>query len=298
MRPRLPIPDSCYQSTIESSARLVDNWRESYKLLLQYGPPEVVGSAPDNINDSIVEDSKLKWLFRNFASFSSGYKYIKKHNASYLRIWKGGNNFIRRNIEHFMGEGSKDMKAMDGDRLENSKCIFTFIRDPIQHFLSGYNEFEFRTLKHDINMEEQCPKCSYIHFPTGSENRFWAFLYDLLSFNILRCNSQRCDLSHESIKHFFPMSGVLRYGPRIDFLGRTETMEDDWYKLQEECFGLAPDQVIDADTSLGQHYSSKDPYSVYGPAKKVVKENLHVEKILKNILAEDYLCFFGTYDLQ
>jgi len=296
MRPKLPIPDSCYQSTFQSSARLVDNWKESYKLLLQYGPPEVVGSAPDNIDDTIVEDTKLKWLLKNYASFSSGYKYINKHNASYLRVWKGGNNFIRRNIEK-MYDYTKDIKALKDDKLKNSKCIFTFIRDPIQHFLSGYNEFEYRPLKHAIDMEKLCPNCTYTHFPTGSENRFWAFLYDLLSFNILRCDSQRCINPHDAIRHIFPMNGVLRYVPRVDFLGRTETMAEDWYRLQEECFGLAPDQILDADTALGQHKSSTDPYNVYGPAKKVVRENLHVEKILKNILSEDYLCFFGTYDL-
>jgi hypothetical protein len=92
-------PDSCYQSTFQSSARLIENWKELFKVLLQYGPPEVVGSAPDNIDDTIVEDTKLKWLLKNYASFSSGYKYINKHNASYLQVWKGGNNFIRRNIE-------------------------------------------------------------------------------------------------------------------------------------------------------------------------------------------------------
>ena len=165
--------------------------------------------------------------------------------------------------------------------LKDSHCIFTFVRDPIKHFLSGYNEFEYRTI---TTNKSGCPRCTYHEWPVGSQHRFWAFLHDLLSLNLIGADG--------NIIHIFPMSGILHHYPRVDFVGSVENMAEDWKRLQRECFKTGEADLVEFDESVGQHDSSSDPFGVYKTAKDVVKESPIVEQVLRKILDEDYHCFY------
>lgn len=292
----MPIPPSCFQNTTESDERLVENWRRSYALLLKYAPPQVISvaaAAPSSsIDNKLSDNNKLHWLFKEYSSFSSGYRYIYDLNASYLRIWKAGNDAIRFNLEASYGKrGSKEYMPR-ASRIHQSKCIFTFVRDPVQHFISGYNEYEFRAMS-DLNSTAHCEHCIYDKFPKGSEERFWGFLLDFLSFNFLKCSNDRCQNINVEIRHVFPMSGVLKSYSRVDFVGSIENMVDDWRGLHTECLHTSKCQSFSIDKSIGLHKSSSDPYGLYTTAKNVVRESQVVREILRSILEEDYRCFGG-----
>ena len=73
----------------------------------------------------------------------------------YVIMWKGANNQIRGledNFVKYLGTAHRENFHMrKHDLLPNEAgidkpCIYTAVRDPIQHFLSGYNEIEYREL--------------------------------------------------------------------------------------------------------------------------------------------------------
>lgn len=289
----MPIPASCFQHNNQTEQRLLENWRRSYGILLQHAPPGVLRYAPNDIDDMLSLDSVQHWLSGDYSSFSSGFTYIYPLSSSYLRVYKAANNAIRYNLNAIYGSrASKDYFPRSASKVDQSKCIFTFVRDPVQHFLSGYNEYEYRANM----MKFHCADCLYDSFPEGSEERFWAFLLDLLSFKFLRCfPTGGCHIVNGQLRHVYPMSSMLKSYSKVDFVGSIENMGEEWQRLERDCLKIEDEECkLDVmDGSLGQHESSLDTYGIYEAAKNVLKHSQHAQDILKSILEEDYRCFGG-----
>ena len=282
-QPSQTIPASCFGDRNTTLTRLLEHWKEAQNLLNRHAPPETAKrrTVAFNSSDLNLQPKEKSWL-EHFASFSGGHSHLKSKNSAYLRIFKGGNDALRKNMDLLGMSITFDTPGFNGT---DYKCIFTFVRDPIQHFLSGYSEFEFRTITAKLTA---CFMCTYHNWPLGSQHRFWAFLYDVLSLNLID--------SHESIRHIFPMSGILHHYPRVDFVGSVENMAEDWKRLQRDCFHTGEADLVEFDDHMGLHESSSDPFGVYQAAKDVVRGSPIVEQVLRKVLYEDYRCFYNGGD--
>lgn len=204
-------------------------------------------------------------------------------------IWKSGNDNIRYNMKKLSNVSCREhwghaefMRAIKDDSI-----VFTFVRDPINRWISGVNELEERwgawknkdKKRIAMNPNHNCPCCILEEFQIGTEERVWAFLHDLLVCH-MRGMPQR--------EHVFPQSGVLlRSGSRLNWLGKLERFEEDKEYLLKEIFHT-PDYQWDDEE--GQHSSSKDPYGVLVAGKNVAKHP-NFKHILQYILYKDFLCF-------
>ena len=198
-------------------------------------------------------------------------------------------------------------------------CIFTVMRDPISHFLSGYNEIEFRITTGSVNVKEKKKEITFTKIPyNGSgekkidpgklrEIRFERFVRDLLEEN-------PTFLAH-LFTHVYPISSMLH---KLDFaklLPTTEQPSQTWilpsifnltetlvsfladrcprfvanYPGQATSSGLPP---VEVDPDI-VHESASDPIGTYKAAKDVWKKGGRVARSLCTLHAFDYACFYG-----
>mmetsp|Transcript_29170 Transcript_29170/g.29601 ORF Transcript_29170/g.29601 Transcript_29170/m.29601 type:complete len:328 (+) Transcript_29170:45-1028(+) len=234
----------------------------------------------------------------------------------YARIFKCGNNQIRAMEHEFFqyhggqyrdGGQRKDhvslAKALaHGKRYEGPPpCIYTAIRDPISHFLSGYNEVEFLLLDQKKNRKFQ-PFLAPYHraFPYSKNStvlrkkRFLAFVEDLLLENKILG-------SHYVYLHFYPMSRILRvlrkYNTNLTgYINGLESLTSTWPDFMvSTCggeLGFPSRERLPVEMKVaGQHDSSNDPLGLYQAAKDVWAEQGPIARALCLLYAFDYACF-------
>ncbi|CAE7528872.1 unnamed protein product [Symbiodinium natans] len=147
----------------------------------------------------------------------------------YRHVWKAAGQTIFRNLERMSTpilqaglrypEFCKDFQA---DRsMKKPGISFTFVRDPLSRFFSGYAEIEHRLA---------AGFADYLHlqddlqpFARGTRERGRAFLEAFL----------RNAINHDG--HVKPQSEFLaalgNCGVATDFVGKTESFQQDWARL-------------------------------------------------------------------
>ena len=222
----------------------------------------------------------------------------------YVRILKCGNNQIRwmeRNLfKHYNGTYIYTLplwKALDNVVPMPPPCIYTVVRDPISHFLSGYNEIEVRLLGDYDNKIFHGKSLPYhLDVPYSSESpelrkrRFQAFVEDLLLedpvFGSLRVYS-----------HIFSMSRVLvvlaKYNKKLSgYIPKLENVTSAWPEFISSTYlGFPSREYIPKMTKQGQHESSQDRLGLYRAAKDVWEEFGPISRSLCLLHAFDYACY-------
>lgn len=252
----------------------------------------------------------------------------------YIRIWKAGNDQIR----NWLGSTLRVYKEWNGwfslpptkharlhHRQEQSACIVTAIRDPISHFLSGYNEIESRYMgrisprgfsQMDKHRLEQ--RLKYVHYPAGSKQRFQQFVGDWL----LSADCRQVMMDHWMYEHVFPTSRVLSELAELGlsltaYLPSLDQLSTRWPTfLKQHCPGFdgafsagADSDRNKANASLlqnphvllseqrmatsGQHDSSSDPYQTYQAALQVWEDQESTAKALCVLHVLDYACWIN-----
>lgn len=231
----------------------------------------------------------------------------------YVKIWKCGNNQIRwmekKLFKHYNGTYTMmPLPQVLGHYLpslyhENNKmpppCIYTAVRDPISHFLSGYNEVEVRQLGEYNNKSSQSDaKFAPYHLfvPYSSEShelrkkRFRAFVEDLLL-------EEPVFASHFVYSHFFSMSRVLailaKHNTQLTgYIPELGNITSAWPEfMSTTCLNFPPRDVMPKMTKQGQHTSSHDRLGLYRAAKEVWGEAGPISRSLCLLHAFDYACY-------
>ena len=188
-----------------------------------------IGLEDSNTTSSILSNNNKKGNERGYdlaSNFYSGtfasnvvvYAPTSSNNETsttrtiiYVPIWKCANDQIRHYLESTYTSKSR-MTAQEQRLASTNPCVITAIRDPISHFLSGYNEMEYRIImanrdkynKQDRNVHYNAPY--QLNYNLGTTKRFEQFVKDLL-------NKQygATYLRHWFTTHSYSMSRILSY---------------------------------------------------------------------------------------
>lgn len=189
------------------------------------------------------------------------------HLVTYIRVWKSANDFIRFNMVKAAGPGAKDVstklgsfvaggrlrrRAVDVLHRRGSK-VFTFVRSPISHFVSGYNEVEFR----------------WMHEFVGN-----------YSTPLLR-----------EVQHVYPQLGALPRGLPLDYVGRLESFDADWRYVLDTYIRThsGSPQEYEFDPRVGAHNSTN--YEAGAAAKRLVESDVGFVKVLEELFVLEYMCW-------
>jgi len=266
------------------------HWEKAFGLFRSHAPRSVLDVMPEfgTIEENYYTNQTrtnilLKYLRASYASFFPGFTAVRSgfnkrgtHYVLYSRIYKAGNDAIRENLA--AASHSRARLLYKVHRRSPSK-IFTFVREPAERWVAGYNELEYRWgVEHTYNVSEKCTSCVFQRFPMG-KNRVWAFLGDLLLMRLAQ--------GYE-IQHVYPMGGILRVARRLDFVGRIETFDQDWARVLKDFVGPVADGYT-FNHSMGHHNSSGFEAQKFG--LNVLNHSKGFAEILQHILFKDYACF-------
>lgn len=177
---------------------------------------------------------------------------------------------------------------------DNELCIFTTIRDPITHWISGYNEVEYRII-FDVDVDDNPSLAPYtnisIDSPESRKERFRQFVKDVV-------RGDSAFLSSYVYLHFFPMCRILPFLDRYQvsltgYLPSLDHLEQTFRPfLAATCPNVVPPlEEMPTMEFGGQHESSKDPLQLYRAAREVWDEGGPVARALCIIHSFDYACW-------
>jgi hypothetical protein len=253
-----------------------------------------------NATDTFLED------FYRRIPYGTGFVYKSPENKTfvYMAVWKAAHETVRewgnRRIKPLAGTYSLPHKAELQNILKKTEnpCIVTAIRDPISHFLSGYNEIDTRVLEGEYTSKHarmrNAPKALFHRYHYGSKQRFEQFVADILSQPYtLGWN----DFDLVEPLHFYSMSGILWLlsisGAKMtSFLPSIQNLNEEWPKFAyNACPDTIPENVTEPFHVVSSHSSSKDKFGIYKAAKDVWSEGGPTARAICVLQAMDYACW-------
>lgn len=286
--------------------------------------PEILNTTFKNIHGGPT-DTLTAFFVGNWGT--SIYKDAQNLHLTtvYIRIWKCANNQIRwmekklarqrkgtyipsgnfHSLSQYIHARNNINKTHSYDSLTDDEivqpCFYTAIRDPLTHFLSGFNEVEVRTLGEYNNGTTKYNMTSHIapyhkNVPysnsskTLRKQRFTAFVKDLLLEDDIFS-------THYQYSHFFSMSRVLSVLSKynISLTGYIPTITNitsTWPAfIASTCKNAPTVDKIPKMTIQGQHRSSNDRLQMYQAARDVWNEGGPIARSLCLLHAYDYACW-------
>ena len=222
---------------------------------------------------------------------------------AYIEMWKAGNMMIRANIDsrcskklltRVPARSSAARQALLDDN--GSSLGFTFVREPLAQFVSGYGESTWRTLTHCCmrNVDNKTAaslkrraanfKCDVC--PHRSELRSRQLANEFLQL-VLDADMSRLFTAQQvgvQCMHFFPMANMYQlWQPTSVF--HLEALHSDWSTINSS-FGLG-----ELQSNLGKHPSSKDPFGRRTALGELLASAPHLQAAIACLLFFDYTCF-------
>jgi len=164
-------------------------------------------------------------------------------HLEYLAVWKSGSMQFCSMLKR-MGKCLHRRSSAPAKR--EPRLVFTFVRDPVRHFLSGYSEIVYRATAprgpdahalHYTWLKHMNGSSEHVKLPSGSTSRARAFVRDLVAGR----TRPRFDLTevHAYPQHAFLQRYINFTGNVPHFVGRLEEAEADWAALGELVTGTA-----------------------------------------------------------
>jgi hypothetical protein len=221
-----------------------------------------------------LSGNDMGFYLRNFGAMEVNTRAKKGYSKIiYYRIWKSANNAIRRILHRYAlenGYNEKDFRACKSKRktecfvtgksrgglsifqnlffpLQDRSFSFTFVRNPIDRFISAYIEIE-RSLEKSVLLD--------LKYDVGSYERFVEFINIILLANASKklFLEKKIDFSKAA-----PMVGSLNLGMSLQRVGsnrfrlyRLENFDEDWDTLVEDS-GLRKLAKIGDEVGLEHH---------------------------------------------
>lgn len=225
----------------------------------------------------------------------------------YIPVWKCGNNSIRKNLQLAVpqckqvaigGRGLGWEKFIGGVQNIPKACVVTVVRDPVTHFVSGYNEYEFRVSekrRKNIRAGIQDP-LNFERIDFGTEARFEQFFLDFLSGYDWDESFNNFNILH----HTFSMTGLLTVFHQLfkrkltGYLPSLSNIEENFPSfLNDTCPGVLPETAYLPWKKKDRytHASESDRVGFRAAANRVWEYGNGTSKALCLIHAMDYACF-------
>ena len=196
--------------------------------------------------------------------------------VTYKDLWKGGNNFFQFNIE------KKCRSTVSHSRPKNGGRTFTFVREPLSHFVSGYREAVWRNCVEEEKKQRE--ECSLL-YRNGTEIAKRAI------YTVLR-GSFWPWFVHLSLMGSYVFEGAVV----PSYIGKLETVERDYDSICRK-MNCPPEigKYSLLDKTLGHHRTSEDEQGLSKKMLSLLATEKGYMKAVTRILALDYSCFNYTY---
>eukprot|EP00986_Skeletonema_menzelii_P005043 scaffold1778_cov135-Skeletonema_menzelii.AAC.12 len=264
--------------------------------------------------------------FFTFCNGGVGYTSSdEEHHLVYLKIWKAANDHIRKNIGRVVAR-KKDVwefeipmnvygnKNRDYSGLwspiplskRNQTCVVTAVRDPVEHFLSAYNEIEFRSTdsflrSHGVK-DHKKQQLYYERYENGSDARFERYVSEFI-FGASSTGLFPSRPVYSNIFHAFSQTGVLwLLKQQKDLTGvnspRLVAYLPSIYNVSATFPNLIKTNCPGFELEFGRpfskkfdHPSQKDQNGFYAAAKRVWSKQGATSRALCALHLMDYACF-------
>lgn len=270
----------------------------------------IVNAARAEVGLPILAPGQALERFRKFFLINHG-SSVCDNNFVYKIVWKAGNNFFNSNL----GLGCKTHRVLFAKTHETG-FIFSFVRDPMQHFISGYREATFRTFatccdppavnggvptnkrrafaKRCSAGSDDCPlyMCKYNCALFAGKNTIdlaRAFIYELLDISLFE---------NFHFLHVALMAGNLFSTPRRpDFIGSLHRLNHDWDRMcaTHQCPKTLTNIAKQFNHSVGMHPETSSDLWHHGRGLlRAFKLYPSLRRAVRKMLALDYDCLHNV----
>lgn len=228
------------------------------------------------------EDSACYFLHGFYGRLSAPpEKYdLPDTKLTYIPIFKCASAGFTCNIQH-----SYPLQHYNPHGSLSNSLSFTFVRDPLTRFVSGYSEINNRLELFHNHSENICGDevRTYEAYELSSSDRALAFIKDILTGNLKR----ECWVNWHVFSMLAPMRDYNHHVGSMGFVGRLETFDKDWAHLKS----LANASLPAWDSECGSH-SQSDARSGYAPREAMkgiilpqLSSNLMTKHAMRHLLA-------------
>ena len=266
-------------------------------------------SIRDSVDNYFTCNSSIHQSIYGHVTLSRLHQHKGIKFLRYFILRKNANTYIRSILNHFQVFGEdllsnqklamsvtprirnlqlnpngsvSSIDAAINPSIANSTFSFTFVRDPISRFISGYTEVEYRwqtdsrLARFNSTGAKDSPSFFHKNSALGSVQRVKDFIVMLLLSNGSKCssvfNNSADDFNDATLNHIAPMISTLIWArksspPRLPLkLYKLEHFNHEWERL-------ARDSTFQSliktrfSTPLKTHGSSDDPFKTSKAAK-------------------------------
>jgi len=185
--------------------------------------------AAVQLGEAVLSEDKLCFFIHGFYGmlFAKPLHYdLPSTRMTYIPTWKCASDGIRCNIEH-----SYRLSGVAGDKMQsrNHTLPFTFVREPLAHFVSGYSEINHRMDLYAHYGAELCDEGgTFGSYNLNSSDRALAYIKNMVIGNL----SRQCWLHWHTFSMLAPMRDFNRHVGNVGFVGRLESFNKDWAQLK------------------------------------------------------------------